>query len=220
MYSKMWWICMAFRNITWSDRFLSMHTLRKIPYASSTAKVMLAFSPNKFVGEFIFQFSVTIPKSFYAKVFSVRVNLSMCWFLRFFIPRCRTLSFPTLNFMRLLSAHFFSFSGTLWEAEQPPGVSALLPVLYHHQTCWGDTLPQHADCIKKDRTDPRLDLWDEALVIGLQLDPVWLIINLWVCLFSRFSVSDSMRLAHPGHNLRASLWRCYGRCWKHHWSQG
>lgn len=157
------------------------------------------------------------PKS--SKVFSVWVDLSMCQFLGFFVSRYRTLSFPALNFMRFLSAHFFNFSGTLWEAEQPSGVPALFPVLYHHQMQWGHTLSQHADHMKMDRICPRLNFWDEALVIGLQLDPIWLITNLQTCLFSQFS--DSMRLAHPDHNLWVSLSKCYGRlCWKHYWNQG
>ena len=55
------------------------------------------------------------------------VDSSIYRCLGLFLPRCRTLHFPLLNFMRLLSAHFSSLSRSLWMAAQPYGISATPP---------------------------------------------------------------------------------------------
>lgn len=43
---------------------------------------------------------------------------SMYSHMALFLPRCRTLHFPLLNFLRLLLAHFSSLSRFLWTAEK------------------------------------------------------------------------------------------------------
>lgn len=45
------------------------------------------------------------PKALSAEKLSSWVALTLCWCLGLLLSRCRTLNFPLLNFMRLLSAH-------------------------------------------------------------------------------------------------------------------
>ena len=57
--------------------------------------------------------STRTPRSFSAKLLSSWVALSIYWCMGLFFPRCRTLQFSLLNFMRSLSTHFPSLSRSL-----------------------------------------------------------------------------------------------------------
>lgn len=64
-------------------------------------------------------FNLVTPRSFSAKLLSSQVVPSMSWCLGLLLPRCWTLQFPLLNFMRFLSAHFSSLSRSFWMAAKP-----------------------------------------------------------------------------------------------------
>lgn len=70
--------------------------------------------------------STRTPWSFSEKTISNCVAPKMSWCLWLFLPMCKALHFPPLNFMRFLSAYFSSLRKSLWMAAQPSGV---LPTL-------------------------------------------------------------------------------------------
>lgn len=70
------------------------------------------------------QLSVHQDPLFSVKLLSSWVALSIYWYMRLFLPRCRTLYFFLLNFIRFLSTHFSNLLICLWMAAQPSGISA------------------------------------------------------------------------------------------------
>lgn len=63
------------------------------------------------------------------------------------LPRCKTLHFPLLNFMRFLPAHFSSLVRSCpFECPRTSLVcQSLIPTLYCLQSYWVFPLPQHLD---------------------------------------------------------------------------
>ena len=67
--------------------------------------------------------STRTPKSLSTELLSSRSAPSLYWCMRLFLPRCRTLHLPFLNFIRFLSAQLSSVSRCRWMAAQPCDVS-------------------------------------------------------------------------------------------------
>ena len=78
---------------------------------------------------------IFVPTPLSAKL-SGQLSPSLYWYMRLFLPMCRTLHFPLLNFSRFLSALFSSLSRSFWMVAWLSGVSSALLILCHLQTCW------------------------------------------------------------------------------------
>ena len=89
--------------------------------------------------------STRTPWSFSAKLLSSWVTLSKYWCMELFLPRCRTLKFSLLHFIRFLPAHFSNMLRPTGWHQNPLVYQPLLPVLCRQQTCWECTLPRHPD---------------------------------------------------------------------------
>lgn len=63
-------------------------------------------------------------------------SLSCTGCMGLFLPRCRTLRLPLLNFIRLLSTQLSSLSRSRWMAAQPPGVPAIPPSFVPSASLW------------------------------------------------------------------------------------
>lgn len=82
---------------------------------------------------------------------------NLCWYLGLSLPRRRTLHLPLLHFILFLSAQLSRLSGSPWMAEEPSGVSATPPVLYHQQPC---PIPLSRSSINKlNKMGPSIDPW-------------------------------------------------------------
>ena len=68
---------------------------------------------------------------------------SLYWCMRLFLPRCRTLHLPLLDFIRFLTAHLFSPSRSCWMAARPSSVSVTPPSFVSSANCWRYTLSLH-----------------------------------------------------------------------------
>lgn len=91
---------------------------------------------------------------------------STSWCMGLFHPRCRTLHFSWLNFMRLLLAHFSILSRSRWTAAWCISRSPQFCVL-----CKIDSIPSSRPLWKmSNRAGPSIDPWCTLLVTGFQLD--------------------------------------------------
>ena len=71
--------------------------------------------------------STSTPRSLSTELLSSRSTPSLYWCMGLFLPRCRTLHLPLLNFIRFLSAQLSSLSRSHWMAAQAAGVSTTPP---------------------------------------------------------------------------------------------
>ena len=121
------------------------------------------------------------PRAFSAKLFRSWSAPSMYWCMDLFLPRCRTLHFPSLNFMRFLSAHSSSLLRSLGMAAQPSGVSAtprsLVSSAYFLRVHSVTTSRSVMKMLNSMRSG--INCWGTPLVTGLQLDFMLLITTHW-----------------------------------------
>ncbi|XP_068788224.1 uncharacterized protein [Struthio camelus] len=116
--------------------------------------------------------STGTPRSFFMELLSSRSTPSLYWCMGLFLPRCRTLHLPLLNFRRVLSAQLSSLSRSLGMAAQSSGVSAPPPssvsaanLLRVH------SVPSSRSLMNTlNKSGPRTDPWGTPLATGLQLD--------------------------------------------------
>jgi len=84
--------------------------------------------------------STSTPRSLSAELLSNRSTPSLYRCMGLFVPRCRTLHLPLLNFIRFLSAQLSSLSRSRWMAAQPSGISTQVVqsfVLLAFEYNWG-----------------------------------------------------------------------------------
>lgn len=110
-----------------------------------------------------------IPSTFSADLLSRWLARNWCCYMWLFLPRCRTLHLPLLNFMRLLLAYFSGLYNSLLAYQ--PILQALCPL----QTCCklcpvGKVL---------NRIGQSINPWSTPLITGLQLDFDPLTTTLW-----------------------------------------
>ena len=112
------------------------------------------------------------PRSLSTGLLSSRSAPSLYWCMGLFLPRCRTLHLPLLNFIRFLCAQLSSLYRSHWMPAQPSGVPATLPSFMSPANLLRlHSVPSSRSWMKKMNkngwtTDPQGTL----LVTGLQLD--------------------------------------------------
>ena len=145
--------------------------------------------------------STSTPRSLSAELLSSRSTPSLYWCMGLFLPRCRTLYLPLLNFIRFLCAQLSSLSRSRWMAAQPSGVSTTPPSFVSS----ANLLRVHSNSASKslmkklNKTGPSTDPWWTALVTGLQVDSAPLTTTLWVLPFSHNPIVIPLKSTPPSN---------------------
>ena len=113
--------------------------------------------------------STSTPRSLSTELLFSRSAPRLYWFMGLFLPRCRNLHLPLLNFIRFLSAQLSSLSRSCWMAAQPSGVSSTLPSLVSSANLLRVHSNSSARSLMKklNKTGPSIDPWGTPLVTGL-----------------------------------------------------
>lgn len=126
-------------------------------------------------------------------------------FLGLFLPRSRTLHFPSLNSMRCLVVHSSSLSRPFWMAAQPPNLSNPPPSFVSSaDLCKVHDVPASRSLMKMiSSIGSSIYPFRAPLVAGQQLDFMLFFTVLMTQQFSQFWINFPVLLASP-YSIRMS----------------